>query len=139
MLGRSPLCDARHRESFAFLVPDLGNVKLVQERSNTVFALPVVKSGELQYQPEVFGYGKLAEDGGLLGQIPNARAGPAVHGHSCNVLPIEQDAARNRLHQTHYHVKSSGLSRAIWPQEPHYFALLHLNRNTVNNAAAAVC
>src|SRR5205823_6375076 len=93
-------------ESFTFLVPDLGNVKLFQQRSNTVFALPVIEPGELQYQTKVFCNGKLTEDGGFLCQITYSRAGPAVHGHSGNVLPIQQYAARDRLHQADYHVKS---------------------------------
>src|SRR5205823_12998329 len=59
----------------------------------------------------------ISEDRRFLRQVADPKPGSAVHRHSSDVLPIQQNPAGHRWYQTHDHVKGRGFARAIRAQQ----------------------
>ena len=53
-------------------------------------------------------------------------------------MPLEKDVAFIGFNKTYYHVKSSCLSSAIWPQKTNYFTLVNFYRHIVYNNARLI-
>src|SRR5581483_4993272 len=82
---------------------------------------------------------QLAKNRGFLRQVADAKVTrPQVHGRVGNVLIIEQDAARIRRRQPHYHVKAGGFAGSVWAQQTYDLPLLHAETHTVHNPTPTV-
>src|SRR5580698_5189527 len=71
-------------------------------------------------------------------EIADALAGALVHGKGCDVLIVQKHATRIRRNQSDDHVKRGRFTRAVWSQQAYDFALLHADRDAVDDLPATV-
>src|SRR5206468_6149918 len=75
---------------------------------------------------------------GLLRQVTQAQARPAIDGLGRDLAPIEEDAALVRAQEPHDHVERRALAGAVRPQESHDLAAPHVQRHALHHAPLAV-
>src|SRR5581483_2514939 len=80
-----------------------------------------------------------AKDRGFLGEITDAViAGPQVHGHPRDLFTINQDPAGLWRGKPHNHVKGSGFTGAVGPQQSNNLSLIYLQGNVYDYSPAPV-
>ena len=93
---------------------------------------------QLQHRGDVLRDGETAEDRGLLREIAEPEDRAAVHRQPGDVLAVEQDAARVRLHQPHHRIEAGGLARAIRAEQPDHLAARDLQADVGQHLAAII-
>ena len=97
-----------------------------------------IRLGSLQNRHDILLDRHPAEDRGLLGQVTEAKNGPAIHRQRGNIAPIEIDPATVRHHQTHYGIKAGRLARAIGAEQSDDFAPVDVQADIVEHRALVV-
>ena len=82
--------------------------------------------GDLEHRNDILLDRHSAEDRGLLWQIAEAEDGAPVHRQVGDVLPVEEDSAAVRLHQSHHRIEAGGLARPVRPEQPDDLAAVNV-------------
>src|SRR5436190_746477 len=98
------------------------DVEFGEQLLEPLLAGPSVGLGDLEHGHDVLADGEAAEDRGLLRQVTEAEDRAAIHGEAGNVLAVEQDSARIRLHQPHDRIEARRLAGPVGPQQAEHLA-----------------
>src|SRR3974377_1646668 len=88
--------------------------------------LPAGNSERLQDRHDVLLDGQLSEDGFLLGKVTHSHTSSPMHRKPCHVTILKINSTTVGPHQTHYKIKRSGFTSAIWPQKAHNLSFVHI-------------
>ena len=131
------------RELDTFILTHLLQAELLNQFLNPLSLVLLRVARHFEHRTEVVLHRESAKHRRLLCQVAHTHLGAFIDGQfgnlgCCAVLVFEEDATIVGLHQTHYHIKGSGLTRTVGTQQTYNLALLNINRNVVNNRSTLV-
>src|SRR5262245_66585065 len=92
---------------------DICDVELIEQGLNLVLAFPLRDPERLKDRQDVLLNSQLAKHRSFLWQIAYPVPRPQIHRQPRDILGIQVNASPVRSYQPDYHVKDSGLSRAV--------------------------
>src|SRR5690625_925701 len=123
-----------HAEVFA----NMREVKLLQQLLGFLLALLPRQFARLENGQQVVDDAQLAEDRGLLGQVADAVAGPAVQGQGGDVLAVDLHAAMLLPGQPDDHVETGGFAGAVGAEQADDLATVDLKGHVLHDLATAI-
>src|SRR5262249_1469900 len=114
-------------------MPDICDVELIEQGLDLVLAFLLRDPERLKDRQDILLNSQLAKHRRFLRQIAYAVSRPQIHRQPRDILGIEVNAALIRPYETDYHVKDSGLARAIRPEQADNLSLTYLHRYIVDD------
>ena len=115
------------------------NSKLFKQCLSTLLSLLWLKVGlHLKYRKDVFLNGEPSEDRRFLGQVTNPGARPLVDRQVADIFVVEDDTALIVIDQPHNHIKASGLTRTVWPQQADHLSALDFDADLIDYHLALI-
>ena len=100
------------------------DVQFFHQGFDLILALGFVPLDQFDHSHDVFFDIHAAKNTRLLRQIADAETGALIHWQCRDIRTIDPDHTVIGADQTHNHVKTSGVPRAVGPQQPDDFAPL---------------
>ena len=126
------------RQAVTQVLAHLLQVELADKLLQPVFLLGGSEVGHLQHGADVVLNAQGAEYRSLLRQVTHAQLGAAVNRQGSDVHIVQEHASLVGGDKARGHVEGRGLTGTVGPQQPHDFALMHIDRHVVDHGALAV-
>ena len=117
---------------------DLLQTEFADQLLEPVFLLGFGQRLQFEDGHDVVLHRELSKNRGFLRQVSDSHSPALVHGQVCDLLAVDEDPTRIRLHQADDGVKAGCLARTVWSEQAHHFTGVDLKGHTVDHPAFAV-